>query len=81
MTAPGPSAAGSRGDGGAGTNSVPMVTRTVTCPRCRAEAMITYAQVDDDAGCGRHSDKIVYVCPNLCALRPGQVFVLIGLGQ
>lgn len=59
---------------------MPMLTRTVTCPSCRAEAMLTYTQRDDGWRRARR-DNIVYMCPNMCALRPRQFLALLGSGQ
>lgn len=57
-----------------------MLTRTVTCPCCRAQAMLSYAPVDD-AERRHYRDHHVYVCPNLCAVPPRQLLALMGTAQ
>jgi hypothetical protein len=43
-----------------------LVSRSVVCPQCHADAVLTYA-AHRDAFAETENPSIVYVCPNLCA--------------
>jgi hypothetical protein len=58
------------------SHDVHLVSRTVVCPRCHADAVISYPRTDQPHPSERQRD-IVYVCPNLCALHPHQAAELI----
>jgi hypothetical protein len=51
-------------------------TRSVTCPRCRAEAMLIHA-VGNATPRPQSRDDIIFLCPNECALGSPQMSVLI----
>jgi hypothetical protein len=52
-----------------------LVSRSVVCPRCRADAVISYPRAELHPDERQHD--IVYLCPNLCALQPHQAAALI----
>ena len=57
-------------------DEVALVTRTVVCPRCRADATLSYAAADSTHGQSR-ADNIVYLCPNMCTFAPDEITALL----
>jgi hypothetical protein len=53
-----------------------LVSRSVVCPRCRADAVISYPRADHLHTDERQHD-FVYLCPNLCTLQSHQAAALI----
>ncbi len=52
-----------------------LLSRSVVCPRCHADAVISFAPVDEHADQAQRDT--VYLCPNNCALQPYQAAALI----
>ena len=53
-----------------------LVTRTVQCPRCRADATLSYSLSTDGADHG-NAERLVYLCPNLCNLPQDEIAALV----
>jgi hypothetical protein len=57
---------------GGGTH---QVTKTVTCPGCHAQAVLTF--VIDQDGTAHPGHETVYLCPNVCAPSPHEISALV----
>jgi hypothetical protein len=53
-----------------------LITRTVACPCCRADATLSYALSNRPADRG-HAESFVYLCPSLCRLPHGEIAALL----
>jgi hypothetical protein len=58
--------------------NVPLVTRAVQCPRCRADATLSYtaAAGRSGEGCAR---RVVFLCSNVCTLSPDEVTAMLNV--
>lgn len=53
-----------------------LVTRTVSCPRCRADATLSYAAASSTPE-QSSADNIVYLCPSMCTFAPHEIAALL----
>ena len=64
-------------EGGTGmADDLRLVTRTVMCPRCRADATLSYVMASTSDEKGR-ADNVVYLCPNMCTFAQDEVTALL----
>ncbi len=59
------------------SNHLFLTTRTVVCPRCRADATLSHTAATNTAERSRACRRVVYLCPNMCAVSPDEITALL----